>query len=139
MDKDRIFEALTQACGGADLSTQENHGEWFIEILPEHLRDAISALVQGNHVHHLSAITGWVDAEGSLCLLYHLFGGLTLRVRIAPAGDDTSGDVPTITDLVPAADWYEREVQDLTGWRFADHPRPDPLILPHDGPRPFGG
>ena len=52
----------------------------------------------------------------------------------APAGSRGScrpppaGAVPTIVDLVPAADWDEREAHDLYGLRFAGHEPLRPLV-----------
>jgi len=42
--------------------------------------------------------------------------------------------VPSITPLMPAANWAEREAMDLLGIRFEGHPEPYRLILPDDWP-----
>lgn len=42
-----------------------------------------------------------------------------LRVR-AKVGEDEA--VPSIVDLWPAAEWHEREVYDMMGIKFEDHP-----------------
>lgn len=42
-----------------------------------------------------------------------------LRVRAKVSED---GEVPTMADLWATADWHEREVFDMMGIRFADHP-----------------
>jgi Ni,Fe-hydrogenase III component G len=40
--------------------------------------------------------------------------------------------VPSITHLVPAANWHEREMRDMFGIEPEGHPDPRPLVL-HDG------
>ena len=40
--------------------------------------------------------------------------------------------LPSISALIPAANWHEREAQDLFGIVFPGHPDPKPLIV-HDG------
>jgi NADH-quinone oxidoreductase subunit C len=43
-----------------------------------------------------------------------------LRLKIVVSEDDCT--VPTVSDIWPTADWHEREVYDMMGIRFADHP-----------------
>jgi len=43
-------------------------------------------------------------------------------------------EIDTITDLVPAAQFIEREISDLFGVKFRNHPKPERLILPRDWP-----
>jgi Ni,Fe-hydrogenase III component G len=58
----------------------------------------------------------------------HIF--LTLRVRV-PATDPW---IYAITPRVPAANWAEREIQDLLGIRLVGHPDPRRLVLSDDWP-----
>jgi Ni,Fe-hydrogenase III large subunit len=39
-----------------------------------------------------------------------------------------TADAPSIVDLVPAAEWDEREAHDVHGWRFAGHEPMRPLV-----------
>src|SRR3989454_5941742 len=56
-------------------------------------------------------------------VVYHLYS-LThnhrLRLKVRVGEDDAL--VPTAVDLWPIADWFEREVWDMFGVRFAGHP-----------------
>lgn len=52
--------------------------------------------------------------------LYSLQHGTHLRLKI-PVSEDT-GEAPTVTDIWPTANWHEREVYDMMGIRFTDHP-----------------
>lgn len=42
------------------------------------------------------------------------------------------GSVPSLTALYPTADWQEREVYDLLGVYFEDHPNLSRILLPDD-------
>ncbi len=43
--------------------------------------------------------------------------------------------VPSLARIWPLLGWYEREITDLSGVGFTDHPEPYPLVL-HDGASP---
>ena len=53
-----------------------------------------------------------------------------LRLKVPLKGD--APHCPTVTDIWPSANWYEREVFDLMGVRFDGHPNLRRLIMPHD-------
>jgi NADH-quinone oxidoreductase subunit C len=53
-----------------------------------------------------------------------------MRIRVGLAGDDPH--VRTITDLFPAADWFEREVWDFFGIVFDGHPDLTRIFMPDD-------
>lgn len=55
-------------------------------------------------------------------VVYHLLSPrLNQRLRIKIATDETTA-VPSVNDIFPAANWYEREAYDLYGIRFIGHP-----------------
>jgi formate hydrogenlyase subunit 5 len=66
-------------------------------------------------------------------------GSLDTEVVLVP---DT-GHFPSLSPVLPAAAWYEREIHDLFGLEPLGHPRLDPLILPlapgANRPRPGSG
>ncbi|MFC4993836.1 NADH-quinone oxidoreductase subunit C [Rubritalea tangerina] len=49
-----------------------------------------------------------------------------LRVK-APVAEDE--DVPTVIDLWKTADWHEREVYDMMGIKFSDHPNLKRILM----------
>jgi NADH-quinone oxidoreductase subunit C len=44
----------------------------------------------------------------------------------------TDGEAPSLTPIVRGADWFERELYDLFGIRFAGHPDLQRIMLPDD-------
>ncbi|HXI43815.1 MAG TPA: NADH-quinone oxidoreductase subunit C/D [Bryobacteraceae bacterium] len=71
------------------------------------------------------------EPEGDFTVVYHLFSferNEYLRVKTALDGNALSLD--TITDLWPAANWYEREVWDMFGITFSGHPHLTRILMP---------
>ena len=63
-------------------------------------------------------------------LLYHLLSferNQDIRIKVPLESGHAAG---TITDLWPAADWYEREVWDMFGIDFDGHPHLRRILLP---------
>jgi Ni,Fe-hydrogenase III large subunit/Ni,Fe-hydrogenase III component G len=53
-------------------------------------------------------------------------------VTLVTSLNPTRPELPSISVEVPAANWHEREAQDLLGILFSGHPDPRPLVV-HDG------
>jgi NADH-quinone oxidoreductase subunit C len=73
-----------------------------------------------------------VDLVESFDLVYHFasFDELCRTAVHVPLGKKKG--MPTISHLYPGADWYEREVFDLFGIHFFNHPNLKRLLLPED-------
>ena len=55
-------------------------------------------------------------------VVYHLLSPtLNERIRVRAEADETT-QVPSIIDVFPGADWFERETYDLYGVLFSGHP-----------------
>ena len=55
-------------------------------------------------------------------VVYHLLSPTqNLRIRVKVSTDENAL-VPSVTDLFPGADWYEREAYDMYGILFSGHP-----------------
>jgi NADH-quinone oxidoreductase subunit C/D len=64
-------------------------------------------------------------------VVYHLLSfERNEDVRLKVALTEDNGSVPTITDIWPAANWYEREAWDMFGLGFDGHPNLRRILLP---------
>lgn len=73
-------------------------------------------------------------------VVYHLWSmehnhSLVLKVIVPRWKDDVEGilpEVPSVAGVWSTADWHEREVYDLMGIRFTDHPNLRRILCPED-------
>jgi NADH-quinone oxidoreductase subunit C/D len=69
--------------------------------------------------------------HGAFTVVYHLLSyERNHDVRIKVPLDEDCPTVPTVTDIWPAANWYEREVWDMFGITFSGHPHLTRILLP---------
>ncbi len=104
----------------------------YILIKPGFHRDAISALLESFPSTIISTITG-LDLGDAIELNYHLWcrkAEVTIRTRVSKL----KPEIKTITDIIPGAALYEREVFDLLGVKFLGHPDLKRLVLPESWP-----
>jgi len=66
-------------------------------------------------------------------LSYHILSfGLKERIRLRVLLDEAEPSVDSITPVWPGANFFEREVFDLFGIRFAGHPDLRRIMMPDD-------
>lgn len=63
---------------------------------------------------------------------YNHTGGELCRVLVRCRLDRNNPEIPTISNVVPGANWHERETHDFFGINFVGHPDLSPLLLPED-------
>ncbi len=130
MHPEAILQALQETFPAETIEAQAVPiGETFVELSPDCIHPAAQVLVERFGLRHLSTITGQ-DTGSEIELLYHFWdgGGLTLRTSL-PREEP---HIATLTDLIPGAAFYEREVSEMLGVTFDGHPNPRPLLLPDD-------
>ncbi len=65
--------------------------------------------------------------------VYHLHSlSLNRYVRVRVPLDEDNLVVPSVTEVWPGADYFERETFDLFGIEFTDHPNLKRILLPDD-------
>jgi Ni,Fe-hydrogenase III large subunit/NADH:ubiquinone oxidoreductase subunit C len=96
-------------------------------------RDALRILLDRDESAGISAITG-VDLGETIEVIYHIrTHGIIVTIRTQVPKKDPR--IKTITDILPGANFHEREVADLFGLTFEGHPYPGRLVLSEDWPK----
>ena len=105
----------------------------FIDVGPEDVPEA-SRVMFKNLQARLQTATG-IDGPAVIEVLYHWALDaeghvITLRTRL----DRAEPEIDSIATLCPAAEWIEREMWELLGIRFRNHPDLRHLLLSDDWP-----
>ncbi|MEM3461853.1 MAG: NADH-quinone oxidoreductase subunit C [Candidatus Bathyarchaeia archaeon] len=128
-----ILKALSDAIGERVLQTKSLRPEKAcIQVEAGAHRDAVKVLLKQDGNAGISAITG-VDLGETIELIYHIRTCNTI-ISIRVDVPKENAKIESITDLVPGANFHEREASDLFGVTFEGHPNPKRLILPEDWP-----
>jgi NADH-quinone oxidoreductase subunit C len=119
-------ETIVAALKGSLLSHVIAHGELTIVVAPADIVAVVKQLRDDERCRYVSIIditaVDWPSREQRFDVVYHFLSpshNRRIRVKIA-VGESTS--VPSIIEVFPGADWFEREVYDLYGVPFAGHP-----------------
>jgi formate hydrogenlyase subunit 5 len=97
-------------------------------LSPAELKAAASDLLaRGGRMQMAYA---WYPQPGRIELRYLASPALTAPFAVWRC--DGKDAVPSLANVCPLLSWYEREIADLFGLRFLDHPQPHRLVL-HEG------
>ena len=119
---EKIVGALAGSATGYSVAfdqlTVAVQAEKIVEIV-KYLRDEPS--LRFVNITDVTAVD-YPGREKRFDVVYHLLSPtLNARVRIRAEADETT-QVPSIIDVFPGADWFERETYDLYGVLFTGHP-----------------
>lgn len=122
----------------AVLETVEFRDEQTLVLQPASLLTVCTYLQKNLRYNFLSTITAvdWPERVPRFDVVYHLLSltdqcVLRLKVRVGERGEEHPS-VPSVVSLWPGANWYEREVYDLFGIKFAGHPDLRRIMMPPD-------
>jgi NADH-quinone oxidoreductase subunit C/D len=105
------------------------------------IREVLAYLKEGidspyRMLYDLTAIDNRVrvnrsPADTDFTVIYHLFSfERNEYIRIKTPLEASTLSIDSITDLWPAANWYEREVWDMFGIAFSGHPHLERILMP---------
>jgi NADH-quinone oxidoreductase subunit C len=101
-------------------------GEQTLTVAPENLIEVLTYLRDDEKCQFAVLIdicgVDYPEREKRFEVVYHLLSPrLKKRIRVKIPADDVT-PVPSVNDVFPAANWYEREAFDMFGIRFSGHP-----------------
>lgn len=119
----------------AILETVEAFGETTLIADPAQITALCRYLRETEKFIRLSAVTAvdWHPAEPRFEVVYHLQSierNKRLRVKCRLGG--TNPEIETVCGIWRSANWYEREVYDMFGIVFRNHPNHVRILMPVD-------
>jgi len=138
-----VLRELTAQLGSDAVTPEETRdGVPTAWVTPQQARSALSWLSRDSAdryrvLYDLTAIDernrDEAVRQGDFTIVYHLLSydaNADVRLKVPLRGEYP--EVASVTDLWPAADWYEREVFDMFGVRFDGHPCLRRILMPPD-------
>jgi NADH-quinone oxidoreductase subunit C len=107
-------------------------GDSWVLVQPADLIRVIQILKNDLGMNYLACLSG-IDYETSLGVVYQirsLAGKFEVMIKVLIPKDNPV--LSSITQVYPAAEWFEREAYDLVGIQFQDHPDLRRIMMPDD-------
>jgi NADH-quinone oxidoreductase subunit C len=126
IDLDALGETIIGALPGAALEHVVAFGQLNVSVKAERIVDVVRHLRDDPALRFVSFIdvtaVDYPGREKRFDVVYHLLSPtLNERIRLRAEASETT-QVPSIIEVFPGADWFERECYDLYGVIFTGHP-----------------
>jgi len=131
-NEQEFLKTLQETMGENVQITPGHLGKASIKSKPELIKQIVQAIQQDEPTAAITAITG-LDLGDNIGIMYHTrlrHNLVTLIVEVPK----TKPSIESITDLIPGANFHERELTDLFGVTVEGHPSPGRLVLPEGWP-----
>ena len=121
-----LGETIAEALQGSVRTAGVTHGVLVLETEPAKIVDVVRFLRDDQRCRFINftdvTAVDYPGRERRFDVVYHFLSPtLNARVRIKLQADETT-QVPSIIDVFPGSDWFERETYDLYGVIFTGHP-----------------
>jgi len=127
--------ALEAQFPGAITGGHKERGEPTLILSPPHIEEACRFLKYEQGFIRLSAITAvdWHPADPRFEVVYLLHSlHQNQRLRLKCWVSEADCEIDSVTSVWRSAEWYEREVFDMFGVRFRNHPNLRRILMPED-------
>ncbi len=130
-----VARELNDALPGVIVEGSDRLGELTLYVDPAGILDVCRHLRGAQKFVRFSSVTcvDWHPVDPRFEVVYHLHSiERNLRVRLKCRLSESAAEIDSVTPVWSGANWYEREVFDLFGIRFRNHPNPRRILMPDD-------
>ncbi len=123
---DALGQTIVSALPGAAIEHRVAFNQLTVAVRTDKIVDVVRFLRDDPSCRFVSLIdvtaVDYPKREKRFDVVYHLLSPkLNARIRLRAEADETT-QVPSIIEVFPGADWFERETYDLYGVIFIGHP-----------------
>ncbi|MGI9521634.1 MAG: NADH-quinone oxidoreductase subunit C [Hyphomicrobiaceae bacterium] len=121
-----LVDYLGSRFGAILVESAVAHGELTITVVPREIRSVLKLLRDDARCQFEVLIdlcgVDWPARENRFEVVYHMLSPrLNQRIRVKTCANEID-PVPSVIEVYPVADWFEREAYDMYGILFSDHP-----------------
>lgn len=130
-----VAQELDQKLPGAIVEGLDELGQLILYIDPARILEVCRYLRTDQKFNRISGITGldWFPADPRFEVVYFLHSTeRNVRVRLKCRVAEASAEIDSVTSVWRGANWYEREVFDMFGILFRNHPDLKRILMPDD-------
>ena len=139
LGKSAVLEGLPEhpavkALGDSISDAKFDRGELTLTVAKENIVAALKAVqAAGYNAFQDMTAVDWYPSVPRFQLSYHIQShSLKELLRLCTLVDENDASVESITSIWPGANYYEREVFDLFGIRFENHPNLRRIMMPDE-------
>ena len=130
LEAEPFFNAIT-ARGGVIEAKITGPRRISVTVAPENYHSFVEFLVKSGIDHIITA--SWSDNGKELEIMLHMGRSVVVTTRTVLGLENPELD--SLTDVLPAITFLEREINDLVGVRYRNHPGLSRIMLPEDWPK----
>jgi Ni,Fe-hydrogenase III component G len=132
MDRDPIAEIKDKFSDKIDKFQQRSERRIYFDVKKQDVPEV------SKHIYELGArfvIASGTDTRFGIEILYHWsFDESGKVVSVRTLVDKESLEIESVAPILPAAEWIEREIHELLGVDFKNHPNLTRLLMAEDWP-----
>lgn len=135
--KEKISEVLAKEVPNSGATFTEFRGDTVLHVKKEHIVQVCHHLKTNEELRFqlcedVTAID-WATRKDRFSIVYHIFSlPLSFRLRITTVVDEHDCHVDSVTSVWKTANWHEREVYDMYGISFNNHPDLRRMYMPEE-------
>ena len=134
MTREEVLQKIKDGLGSKIVNWNEkNPRRYYVEVKPQDVPEATKLMFKDLGARF--QIASGVDTPTAIEILYHwAFDGLDFIVTIVTKLDRDNPEIESVAHICTGIEWIEREMWELLGVTFKNHPDMRHLLLVDDWP-----